>query len=100
MCGHDIDADLVVHLVAAHHGRSRPLLPAVTDPDPCLVPVSISGSTRQLSTAATVDWDAPRRFAELNRRYGRWGLALLETILRLADIWCSERDERAAEADR
>lgn len=98
-CRHDIDADLVIHLVAAHHGRSRPLLPAITDPDPCLVPVTISGSTRQLSTAATVDWDAPRRFAELNRRYGRWGLALLETIVRLADIWCSERDERADEVD-
>ena len=100
MSGHDIDADLVVHLVAAHHGRSRPLLPAVTDPDPCLVPVTISGRTRQLSTAETVDWDAPRRFAELNRHYGQWGLALLETILRLADIWCSERDERAEEDDR
>jgi len=98
-CGHGVDVDLVVHLVAAHHGRSRPLLPAVTDPDPHLVPVTISDSTRQLSTAATVDWDAPRRFAELNRRYGRWGLALLETILRLADIWCSERDERADEVD-
>ncbi|MEU8079265.1 type I-U CRISPR-associated helicase/endonuclease Cas3 [Catellatospora citrea] len=85
----DVDVDLVVHLIAAHHGRSRPLLPPVTDPAPQAI--TVGGVT--VSTADTVDWSAPRRFAGLNTRYGRWGLALLETIVRLADIYCSARNE-------
>lgn len=93
----DADPDLVVHLVAAHHGRARPLLPPVTDPDPREVPITANGLTRVLWTGETVDWDAPSRFAALNDRYGRWGLALLETIVRLADMWCSERDEHDEE---
>ncbi|MGJ6962528.1 type I-G CRISPR-associated helicase/endonuclease Cas3g [Streptosporangium sp. G11] len=88
---HDVDPDLVIHLVAAHHGRSRPLLPPVTDSVP--ETVHIDGSLVTLDTGETLDWDAPRRFAALNQRYGRWGLALLESIVRLADIWCSEREE-------
>ena len=27
---------------------------------------------------------------------GRWGLALLESIVRLADIWCSARSEESS----
>ncbi|MFF3665445.1 type I-G CRISPR-associated helicase/endonuclease Cas3g [Microtetraspora malaysiensis] len=88
---HEVDPDLVVHLVAAHHGRSRPLLPPVTDPAP--ETIHIDDLSLSLDTSETLDWDAPRRFAALNQRYGRWGLALLETIVRLADIWCSEHEE-------
>ena len=53
------------------------------------------GEHTSLDTAATVDWDGPRRFAGLCGQHGRWGLALLETIVRLADIWCSARSEQA-----
>ena len=89
--------DLVIHLIATHHGRGRPLLPPVDDPDPQQVTVTIDGTTTQLLTDQTVDWDAPSRFAYLNNIHGRWRLALLETIVRLADIWCSEREEEATE---
>jgi CRISPR-associated endonuclease/helicase Cas3 len=86
---HDgVDSDLVLHLVAAHHGYGRPLLPPVVDQSP--QKVTVGGHV--LSTEHTVDWDGPARFAKLNRQYGRWGLALLETVVRLADIWCSARD--------
>ena len=88
-----VDPELVVHLVAAHHGRARPLLPPVADPEPRLL---TEGGLR-LSTDATVDWDGPARFARLCERYGRWGLALLETIVRLADIKCSESGEHDEE---
>ncbi|MER7006303.1 type I-U CRISPR-associated helicase/endonuclease Cas3 [Dactylosporangium sp. NPDC000555] len=85
-----IDPDLVHHLIASHHGRARPLLPPVTDPSPVTINLDDLGV---IDTAATLDWEHPRRFADLNNTYGRWGLALLETVVRLADIWCSARDE-------
>ncbi|WP_184583469.1 type I-G CRISPR-associated helicase/endonuclease Cas3g [Lipingzhangella halophila] len=83
---YDVDTELVVHLIAAHHGRNRPLLPAVTDPNPHTVTLP-GGETA--TTNETHDWKAPQRFARLTETYGPWRLALLETIVRLADIWCS-----------
>ena len=32
-----------------------------------------------------IDWSQPARFVELNDRFGPWGLALLEAIVRRAD---------------
>jgi CRISPR-associated endonuclease/helicase Cas3 len=89
-----LDTELVVHLVAAHHGHSRPLLPAVVDlsPEKIRIPAR-NGGTAVLDTGNTVDWASPARFHALCERYGRWGLALLETIVRLADMWCSARSE-------
>jgi CRISPR-associated endonuclease/helicase Cas3 len=37
--------------------------------------------------------EVPRRFAELQRTYGRWGLAYLESLVRAADILASQRAE-------
>lgn len=90
----DADPDLVVHLVASHHGRARPILPPVTDPQP--VPVEVPG-VGVFDSGETVDWHQPLRFAQLNERYGRWGLALMEAVVRLADIWCSIRNEKEEE---
>jgi CRISPR-associated endonuclease/helicase Cas3 len=88
----DLDADLVVHLVAAHHGRSRPVMPPAVDPDPPAVEVAFRGATVAAGPdpGLLVDWEAPARFRRLNERYGPWGLALLEAVVRLADIACSE----------
>ncbi|MFI9325860.1 type I-U CRISPR-associated helicase/endonuclease Cas3 [Kitasatospora aureofaciens] len=87
-----LDHDLVTHLVAAHHGYARPMLPAFADPEPVLVECTMPDDTTTTvsSTVIGTDWNGPRRFHALNRRYGFWGLALLETVLRLADIACSE----------
>lgn len=93
----EIDKELVLHLVASHHGFGRPLLPPVEDPAPVDVDISLDGTpTVQLNTAETVDWEGPQRFAELCDQYGRWGLALLEAVVRLADIWCSARAEESS----
>ncbi|MGW4463089.1 type I-G CRISPR-associated helicase/endonuclease Cas3g [Micromonospora sp. NPDC004704] len=86
----DVDPALVLHLIASHHGRSRGLLPPVVDREP--VKVVVPGLP-VLGTEETVEWQSPTQFDQLNTEYGRWGLALLETVVRLADIWCSARDE-------
>lgn len=92
---HSLDADLVVHLVAAHHGHSRPLLPPVSDPNrPREVEVPEWGITVPLPDDYGIDWAGPRRFQLLCARYGIWGLALLEAIVRLADIACSAGEYR------
>jgi len=88
--GASLDAELVEHLVAAHHGHSRPLLPPVADPHrPREVEVPDWNLTVPLPDDYGIDWTNPRRFRRLCDRYGIWGLALLETIVRLADIACS-----------
>lgn len=86
------DPDLVLHLIASHHGYGRPLLPAVTDPAP-VTSIHRDGQDIEVNTAQSIDWESPHRFARLTRRYGRWGLASMEAVVRLADIWCSAREE-------
>lgn len=92
------DPDLVLHLVATHHGRGRPLLPVV--PDDC--PQSLSYELGDAVLSARTDFsetslalDMADRFWRLCAKYGHHGLAWLEAILRLADHRQSE-----LEADR
>ena len=72
--------DLVLHLVAAHHGRGRPHFPVdeAFDPD------------HPEEDAAELARQVPRRFARLQRKYGRWGLAYLESLVRAADALGSQ----------
>jgi len=64
--------DLVLHLVAAHHGRARPVIGT----DGCEQPPSaLEARAREVAL----------RFARLQRRFGPWGLAWLEALLRAAD---------------
>ncbi len=88
-----VDSELVRHLIVSHHGKARPLLPAIFDRTAPEVHIRLNGSdvTLQGGAQSQVDWGEPRRFEALNERYGWWGLALLESIVRLADMWCSER---------
>lgn len=80
-----VDPELVHHLVAAHHGNARPLLPAIKDDGPSY---EVDGIT--VEPSHSVDLTHPARFRHLSDCYGHWGLAMLETIVRLADIGCSE----------
>jgi CRISPR-associated endonuclease/helicase Cas3 len=75
------EQELLLHLIAAHHGRGRPHFPANEAFDP----------ERSAAEAAEAACEAPRRFAKLQRRYGRWGLAYLESLLRAADYAASEK---------
>lgn len=75
--------ELVLHLIAAHHGRARPHFPEdeAFDHEP---------KGRDVSEVAAA---VPRRFAKLQQKYGRWGLAYLESLVRAADILASRKAE-------
>ena len=80
------DADLVVHLVVSHHGYGRPLVPAVRDAAPTAVSATVDGAVLTArGDLSEVDWGQPARFRRCCERYGYWGLALLEAIVRQAD---------------
>lgn len=85
----DADPALIVHLIAAHHGRARPLLSTVDDPDPQRVTWSDGDQAVAITTETDDGLELVGDFDRLNRAYGYWGLALLEAIVRLADIGCS-----------
>ena len=81
-----LDQELLEHL-----GWSRPLFPAVIDDIPRPVVAIFEGEhLHAKSDDVVVDWAQPERFRRLCERYGWWGLALLESLLRLADISVSE----------
>ena len=77
------EKDIVLHLVAAHHGRARPHFPAKESFD-------IGPDYADVQSVAA---EVPQRFARLQRRFGRWGLAYLESLLRSADYAASAEIE-------
>jgi CRISPR-associated endonuclease/helicase Cas3 len=91
------DRELILHLIAAHHGHARPFAPVV--PDDELPPVEVNGvaltheQRAQLTPAHRLDSGIAERFWTLTRRYGWWGLAYLEAVLRLADQQASAAED-------
>jgi CRISPR-associated endonuclease/helicase Cas3 len=76
--------ELVRHIVAAHHGHARPV-------------ISISGCEGTDPELTVRARDVALRFARLQKRWGPWGLAWWEALLRAADQQAS-RDNREAAA--
>lgn len=91
------EAELVLHLVASHHGHARPFAPIVEDPEPpgvsgllCGIHVEMTPKARTASVPAhRFESGLARRFWVLVRRYGWWGLAYLEAVFRLGDWYAS-----------
>ncbi|HWB87254.1 MAG TPA: type I-U CRISPR-associated helicase/endonuclease Cas3 [Bryobacteraceae bacterium] len=85
--------DLTLHLVASHHGRCRPFAPVVLDGNAeCLTvqKLSLCKQEQAENAAHKLSSGTSDRFWRLIRRYGWWGLAYLEALLRLADWKASE----------
>jgi CRISPR-associated endonuclease/helicase Cas3 len=94
------DRELLLHLIASHHGHARPFAPVCEDSTPPAVKTTHAGVSFGLSTedriktpAHRLDSGIPDRFWQLSRRFGWWGLAYHEAILRLADWYASEHPD-------
>jgi CRISPR-associated endonuclease/helicase Cas3 len=86
---HDLTAEereLALHVIAAHHGRGRPHFPPREAYDP---------EVKQEAIAPLVV-EVPLRFDRLQQKYGRWGLAWLESLLRAADVLASDDEDQPA----
>ena len=88
--------DLALHLIASHHGHCRPFAPVVFDEQPASVEFELCGQRMQWcgpTGLERLDSGVAERYWRLVRRYGWWGLAWLEALLRLADWRRSEWEE-------
>jgi len=92
---------LVLHLIATHHGYGRPFAPIVEDdvpPDVSLpmkeMRITVVSAQRIEHPSHALDSGITERFWQMTRHYGWWGLAYLETILRLADQQASAKPSK------
>ncbi|HZP74712.1 MAG TPA: type I-U CRISPR-associated helicase/endonuclease Cas3 [Pseudolabrys sp.] len=76
------ERDLILHLIAAHHGWARPHF----EPDQWDIADGVSDEKNQAVAAETM-----RRFGRLQRRFGHWHLAWLESLMRAADYSATKR---------
>jgi CRISPR-associated endonuclease/helicase Cas3 len=83
------DVELLRHLVASHHGHARPFLPPVDDRGDGVLRAAIGEVAVDVPLPVGLHLTDADRFARLNDRYGRWGLALLEAVVRCADMTIS-----------
>ncbi len=114
----DVDRDIVLRLIESHHGYARPFATVVLDcptlPDNQSSNIAF-GELRSISLRLSEYWpeievDSGKRddfvplhrlnsgvvdrFWKLTRRFGWWGLAYFESILRLADQRASAAEEQ------
>ena len=76
--------DLCLHLIAAHHGHARPLLRTDGAEEP---PSKLEARAQEIAL----------RFTRLEKRWGPWGLAWWEALLRAADQQASRQNDEGAQ---
>jgi CRISPR-associated endonuclease/helicase Cas3 len=89
--------ELVLWLIGTHHGHGRPFFPAIDWPGQSeeIIEADLGDgmvtATSSRSAALTAKWID--MFSRLEAQYGAWGLARLESILRLANHRQSEAEQ-------
>ena len=78
--------DLLLHLIAAHHGRARPVIGKRGFKG--MPPSALDEPAREVAL----------RFARLQKRWGPWGLAWWEALLRAADQQASRENDQAQDS--
>jgi CRISPR-associated endonuclease/helicase Cas3 len=95
------DRDLVLYLIGTHHGYGRALAPIWKEEDPEYeVRAQVDGewvTVRGVNRVASVDSGWVDRYWRLTRKYGWWGLAYLEAVLRRADCVRSREEQEITE---
>ena len=89
------DPDLVLHLIATHHGWARPIPIIPEESDPQNLQYTFEGHQMEASSdlaPTTIALEGADRFWKLSKKYGHHGLAWLEAIFRLADHRQSARE--------
>jgi CRISPR-associated endonuclease/helicase Cas3 len=93
----ECDRDLVLHLIGTHHGYGRALAPIWEEADPEYdIHARVDGedvAVRGVNRVAGVDSGCVDRYWRLTRKYGWWGLAYLEAVLRRADCVRSREEQ-------
>lgn len=84
------ERELLLHLIASHHGRCRAMAPIIDDPLPLAFDITTPGGETirypgEDAPLARIDSGVTDRVWSLTRRFGWWGLPYLESLLRLAD---------------
>lgn len=82
------DKDLVLHLIGSHHGWCRPLPFIAKDENPVLIRYKVDENVLIASSDQVnhdIALDSAHRFWLLVERYGYYGLAWLESVVRLSD---------------
>lgn len=88
--------ELVLHLIASHHGHCRPFAPVVDDKVSVISEYVLANERLHWcgpTDLESLDSGVAERYWRLVRRYGWWGVAWLEGLLRLADWRRSEWEE-------
>ena len=83
--------DLILHLIASHHGFARPFHRITSNEKPITVKYTIEGKEVIYTDIFdnTISIDIVERFWRVNQKYGIYVLAYLESILRCADQYIS-----------
>ncbi len=95
-----VDRELVLHLIGTHHGHGRALPPYWEDDPEYEVQAALNGQTvtaKRIHEVANLGSGWVDRFWSLTGKYGWWGLAYLEALLRRADCVRSREEQEDGE---
>jgi CRISPR-associated endonuclease/helicase Cas3 len=94
------DRDLVLYLIGTHHGYGRPFPPVWAEDPDYQIRGRVNGEAvvvKQVNEVASIDSAWIDRFWRVTRKYGWWGLAYLEAMVRRADCVRSREEQEGRE---